>query len=181
MDCCDFLQRIFPTQGLTCVSYVSCIGRWNFYPSCYLGLKKKKAIFRTSLPAILLSFIGLGPQNSSCNRSNETVLSCSLTFWFTEYNTSHNTISFVIKIRCNQSVHFIFLVMSNLVQGNKLSWNIKYFSLLRTASYIFSTCVKSLCLKQKHIGNSLVLCLPLLSINMKKWQSVLLSSEESHG
>ena len=113
-------------RDLTCISCVSCIGKWDFYPYCHLGLEKK-AIFRTSFPAILLSFIDVGPQNSSCNHSNETVLSWSHTFWFTQDNKSHNTISFVIKIRCNQIIHLIFLVMSNLVQGHKLSWNIKYF------------------------------------------------------
>ena len=31
------LQGIFPTLGLTHISYISCIGRWVLYPWCHLG------------------------------------------------------------------------------------------------------------------------------------------------
>ena len=37
VGCCALLQGIFLTQGSTCVSYVSCIGRHVLYHQCHLG------------------------------------------------------------------------------------------------------------------------------------------------
>ena len=36
VGCDTLLQQIFPTQGCSCVSYVSCTGRWVLYHQCHL-------------------------------------------------------------------------------------------------------------------------------------------------